>query len=180
MLHSNYVNYQVALRAVLKPETYHQLSSQATQISVLFVRVYAWSTFPFIAVSNRFSRCLRAASISCFCSFRLLFDYISIDYKTLRLNYFVFKNFYLLPSLPLNLASVSPSRAFWFITITFISHNNLRSDRIINHRILKIDWSIFVRRSTCSINLFFFTHTWIINVFGPWNDLREVVYISDI
>ena len=70
-------------------------SSQATQISVRFVCLYVWSTVPLNAVSNRFSRCLD----HCFRSFRSLFESISIDYKTLELNYFVFETFYLLPFL---------------------------------------------------------------------------------
>ena len=52
----------------------------ATQISVCFVCVYVPSTLPFIAVSNRLSRCLD----HCFRSFRSLFKLISIDYKTLE------------------------------------------------------------------------------------------------
>ena len=32
---------------------------------------------------------------NCFCLFRLLFESISIDYKTLELNYFVFKAFFI-------------------------------------------------------------------------------------
>ena len=71
-------------------------SVQATQISVHFVCVqYASSTLHFIAVSNRFSRCLD----HCFRLLRSLFESISIDYKTLELNYFVFETFYLLPFL---------------------------------------------------------------------------------
>ena len=67
-------------------------SAQAKQISVRFVCVYVSSTLPFIAVFNRFSRCLDHG----FRSFRSLFEPISIDYKTLELNYFVFEMFYLL------------------------------------------------------------------------------------
>ena len=44
------------------------------------------SPFP----SYRFSRCLD----HCFRSFRSLFESISIDYKTLQLNYFVFETFF--------------------------------------------------------------------------------------
>ena len=76
---------QAALRVVLKPENMSS-SSQATQIPVRFVCVYASSTLPFIAV---FNRCLD----HCFWSFRLLFQSLSIDYKTLELNYFVFVTF---------------------------------------------------------------------------------------
>ena len=87
LAHSNYVNFnQAALHAVLKPENMSS-SAQATQISVCFVCVYASSTVPFIAVSNRFSHCLD----HCFRSFRSLFASISIDCKTLELNYFVFE-----------------------------------------------------------------------------------------
>ena len=90
--HSNCANFnQAALRAVLKLENMSS-STQAKQISVRFICVYASSTLPFIAVSNRFSRCLE----HCLCSFRSLFESISIDYKTLELNYFVFETFYLL------------------------------------------------------------------------------------
>ena len=78
--HSKCVNFnQAALRAVLKPENLSS-SAQATQIPVRFVCVYASSTLAFIAVSNRFSRFLD----HCFCSFRSLFESISIDYKTLE------------------------------------------------------------------------------------------------
>ena len=85
---------QAALRVVLKLEDISS-SVQATQISVRFVCVYASSTLPSIAVSNCFSRCLD----HCFCSFRPLFESISINYRALELNYFVFKTFYLLPFL---------------------------------------------------------------------------------
>ena len=84
--HSNCVDFnQAALRAVLKPENMSS-STQATQIPVRFVCVYASSTLPFIAVFNRFSRCLDHG----FRSFPSLFKSISIDYKTLELNYFLF------------------------------------------------------------------------------------------
>ena len=75
---------------MLNPENMSS-SAQAKQIPVRFVCVYASSTLPFIAVSNRFSRCLD----HCFRSFRS----ISMDYKTtaaLELNYFVFETSYLL------------------------------------------------------------------------------------
>ena len=95
LAHSNCVTFnQAALRAVLNPENMSS-SAQATQIPVRFVCVYASSTLPFLAVSNRFNRCLD----HCFHSFRSLFESISIAYKTLQLNYFVFKTFYLLPFL---------------------------------------------------------------------------------
>ena len=90
LAHFNCVDFnQAALRAVLKPQNISS-SSQATQISVSFVCVYASSTLPFIAVFNRFSRCLD----HCFRSFQSLFKSISIDYKTLVINYFVFETFY--------------------------------------------------------------------------------------
>ena len=54
-------------------------------------KVNASSTLHFIAVSNRFNRCLD----HCFCSFRSLFESISIEYTTLELNNFVFEAFYL-------------------------------------------------------------------------------------
>ena len=80
LAHSNCVNFnQAALRAVLKSENMSS-SAQAKQISVRFVCVYASSTLPFIAVSNRFSRCLD----HCFRSFPSLFKSTSIDYKTLE------------------------------------------------------------------------------------------------
>ena len=78
------------LRAVLNPKTYHQAHKQNKYPHASFV-----CTLPFIAVSNRFSLCLD----HCFHSFRSLFESISIAYKTLQLNYFVFKTFYLLPFL---------------------------------------------------------------------------------
>ena len=71
-------------------KTWYVSSSQATQISVSFVCVYASSTLPFIVVSNRFSHCLD----HWFRLFRSLFKSISIDYKTLEINYFVFETFY--------------------------------------------------------------------------------------
>ena len=76
------------LRAVLNPKTYHQAHKQNKYPHASFV-----CTLPFIAVSNRFSLCLD----HCFHSFRSLFESISIDYKTLELNYFAFETFYLLP-----------------------------------------------------------------------------------
>ena len=57
LAHSNCVNFnQAALRAVLKPE--NMSSAQTKQISVRFVCVHASSMLPFIAVSDRFNRCL--------------------------------------------------------------------------------------------------------------------------
>ena len=98
LAHSNCVNFnQAALRTVLKPEN---MSSSAKQICLRFVCVYALNYASFYRpVSNRFSRCLD----HCFHLFRSLFESISIAYKTLELNYFVFETFCLLPFL----ASVS-------------------------------------------------------------------------
>ena len=75
LAHFNCVSFnQAALRAVLKPQNIPS-SSQATQISVSFVCVYASSTLPFIVVFNRFSRCLG----HCFRSFRSRFESISMN-----------------------------------------------------------------------------------------------------
>ena len=61
LAHSNCVNFnQAALRAVFKLENIPS-SSQATQIPVC---VYTSSTLPFIAISNRFSRCLVCSLVS--------------------------------------------------------------------------------------------------------------------
>ena len=80
LAHSNCVNFNRA--PVLKPKNMWMSSSaQAKQLCVRFVCVCAsWSTLPFIAVYNSFSRCVD----HCFCSFRSLFESISIDYKTLH------------------------------------------------------------------------------------------------
>ena len=64
----------------LTPIVCKHRSSQAKQISVRFVCVYASNTLPFINLSNRFSRCLD----HCFRSLPSLFESISIDYKTLE------------------------------------------------------------------------------------------------
>ena len=48
---------QTTLRAVLNQKTCHP-SAQAIQIQARFVCVYNSSRLPFIAVSNRYSRCL--------------------------------------------------------------------------------------------------------------------------
>ena len=126
LAHSNCVKFnQAALRAVLKPQNISS-SAQATQISERFVCVYASSTLPFIAVSNHFSRCLD----HCFCSFPLLFEFISIDYKTLELNYFVYLELFICC---LFLASVSLPQAafdlFWQhkLASTNLTQNNLRT-----------------------------------------------------
>ena len=63
------------------------------------LRLYAQfkSTFPFIAVSNRFSRCLDKVIVACSdrC-FRIYFNRLQ-DTGAMELNYFVFETFYLLP-----------------------------------------------------------------------------------
>ena len=79
------------LRTLSKPENMSP-SAQGTQIPVRFVCVYVLSTLSFIVVSNRVCRCLN----HCFRSFRSLFESISIDYKLMELNYFVFETFHLL------------------------------------------------------------------------------------
>ena len=76
LAHFNYVNFnQAALRAVLKPQNMSS-SSQATQISVSFVCVYASSTLPFIAFFQSFHSL-----------FGSLFQSISIDYETQEISY---------------------------------------------------------------------------------------------
>ena len=87
------------------------MCAQATQTSVRFVCVYASSTIPFIAISNRSSRCLDHF----FRSFRSLFESTSIDYKTLEqwklsLRFWIF-NF---SSAAFFGTPESPSRAHWY------------------------------------------------------------------
>ena len=73
---------QTTLRAVLNQKTCHP-SAQAIQIQARFVCVYNSSRLPFIAVSNRYSRCLD----------RCLHESISIYYKTLKIYSFALKDF---------------------------------------------------------------------------------------
>ena len=91
LAHSNFFRVnRAALRTLSKLENMSP-SAQGTQIPVRFVCVYVLSTLSFITVSNRVSRCLN----HCFRSFRSLFESISIDYKLMELNYFIFETFHL-------------------------------------------------------------------------------------
>ena len=87
LTHFNCVNVnQAALRAVLKPETCHQTHKQHKYPYTSFVWTLP-ARFLLSPFFNRYSRCLDHR----FCSIRSLFQAISIDYKTLELNYFVFE-----------------------------------------------------------------------------------------